>query len=51
MVFYFRHHWKDHVLRMSDERIPKLVLNYKPIGNTEYGKTEDDKGGQNKQYV
>lgn len=29
--------WHEHVLRMEDDRIPKAILKYRPIGSRSVG--------------
>lgn len=34
----YRHNWRQHITRMKEERIPKIILNYHPRGRRDVGR-------------
>jgi hypothetical protein len=34
----YKKNWKEHVDRMSSDRIPKMILKYEPKGKTNLGR-------------
>jgi hypothetical protein len=37
-IYQYRKNWKEHVDRMSSDRIPKLILKYQPKGKRNLGR-------------
>jgi hypothetical protein len=37
-MYEYRKNWKEHVDRMSSDRIPKMILKYQPKGKTNLGR-------------
>jgi hypothetical protein len=37
-VYQYRKNWKEHVDRMSSDRIPKMILKYEPKGKINLGR-------------
>jgi hypothetical protein len=37
-IYQYRKHWKEHVERMSSDRIPKMVVKYQPKGEKNLGR-------------
>jgi hypothetical protein len=36
-IYQYRKNWKEHVDRMSSDRIPKMILKYQPKGKRNLG--------------
>jgi hypothetical protein len=37
-IYQYRKNWKEHVDRMSSDRIPKMILKYEPKGKRNLGR-------------
>jgi hypothetical protein len=37
-IYQYRKNWKEHVDRMSSDRIPKMILKYQPKGKRNLGR-------------
>ena len=37
-IAQYRNNWRDHVDRMTEDRIPKIIMNYKPKGKRNIGR-------------
>jgi hypothetical protein len=37
-IYQYRRNWKEHVDRMSSDRIPKMILKYQPKGKRNLGR-------------
>jgi hypothetical protein len=38
LIYQYRENWKEHVDRMSCDRIPKMILKYQPKGKINLGR-------------
>jgi hypothetical protein len=38
-IYQYRKNWKEHVKRMSSDRIPKMILKYQPKGKRNLRRT------------
>jgi hypothetical protein len=37
-IYQYRKNWKEHVDRMSSDRIPKMIIKYQPKGKRNLGR-------------
>ena len=37
-LMQFKINWEEHIQRMDDNRLPKKILNYKPVGRRNIGR-------------